>query len=648
MAKTTKNTMTIVDKDDSEKSRKPARYRPTSCTSGIIAHFLIDLTEEKIKMTEKGHISGVEIKDKDQLVSTMDEELGPIVSYSNPRVGPSGEDAPLLSKRVEQEVKMLCQWSKRRVVKEKLAMEESRVLDNGGQLLEKLIESCGPKYNPFRIFSKTELQKATNCYYQRCESSFSYGEFYIGIHEDRTVLVKKRIDDRMSNVARVLSEIAIALEIRDHKNIMKFLGCCLETKVPMLVYKYESKINLSNLLHGLKDKNLSSENHPSVLSWESKLKIVTDIAEAVTYMHVATSTPILHRNIKSSNIFLDEENVVKLFGFDLSLRIPLGEDHVEAAIEGTFGYLAPECLTDGLFTEKCDVYGFGCLLNEILTGMRPWEFGHWLTEEGSSSSSSVVDVVHALQGETLDKTEEDSTPSEHSSPVKEASAIDLYFSKEQLFDQVWIETEESELKVIPIWVYLKKVSSYLWTPHGIGKIANFIEYDIDKDLPSIIIIACKGIRKSNVEVEYNWIPIKCSECKVFRRSTLNCSKNVSIVKNISIVAKKAKPKASLSWAAKVETKDVAKTTKNTKTVVDKDSWDWEKPRKTVRYRPTSCTSGIIAYIPIDLTEEIIKMTKKEPISGVEIKDKNQLVSTTDEELGILFLTAVLVVNMPRY
>ncbi|KAF6158422.1 hypothetical protein GIB67_019461 [Kingdonia uniflora] len=90
-----------MDNDGWEKPRKTARYRPTSSTSGIISHISIDLTEEIIKMTEKGSISGVKIKDKDQLV--YDEELGPIVSFGNPRVRPSGEDASLLSKRVEQE-----------------------------------------------------------------------------------------------------------------------------------------------------------------------------------------------------------------------------------------------------------------------------------------------------------------------------------------------------------------------------------------------------------------------------------------------------------------------------------------------------------------------------------------------------------------
>ncbi|KAF6169701.1 hypothetical protein GIB67_004093, partial [Kingdonia uniflora] len=103
VAKTTKNTKTIVDKDGWEKPRKTARYRPTSSTSCIIAYIPIDLTEEIIKMTEKGSISGVEIKDKDQHVSTIDEELWPIVSFGSPRVGPSGEDASLPSKRTKQE-----------------------------------------------------------------------------------------------------------------------------------------------------------------------------------------------------------------------------------------------------------------------------------------------------------------------------------------------------------------------------------------------------------------------------------------------------------------------------------------------------------------------------------------------------------------
>ncbi|KAF6140395.1 hypothetical protein GIB67_013164 [Kingdonia uniflora] len=135
---------------------------------------------------------------------------------------------------------------------------------------------------------------------------------------------------------------------------MKILGCCLETKIPILVYEYPLNKNLSNLLH---ENSITKENRPPILSWESKLRIITEIADAVTYMHIATSIPSF-TDIKSCNIFLGEQNGVKLFGFDLSLKIPSGEEDVETNMSRTIGYIAPECMSGQPITEKCDVYGF--------------------------------------------------------------------------------------------------------------------------------------------------------------------------------------------------------------------------------------------------------------------------------------------------
>ncbi|KAF6159978.1 hypothetical protein GIB67_033062 [Kingdonia uniflora] len=227
----------------------------------------------------------------------------------------------------------------------------------------------------------------------------------MGIHEERYILLKT-CHNSTEGIKQLFEEAAIALEIRNHKNIMKFLGCCLETKV-VLVYECQSKRRLSNLLHDPKGA-LSSENIYSALSWGSKLRIATEIADAVTYMHISTSTPIIHRDIKSSNIFLDNQNVTKLFGFDHSLKMPLGDDHVEADVAGTVGYLAPEYCIESIFTEMCDVYGFGVLLLEILTEKIPlyqyydkeyFDKGH----SASCGQSSFNEDDQELNGSSVDK-----------------------------------------------------------------------------------------------------------------------------------------------------------------------------------------------------------------------------------------------------
>ncbi|KAF9617022.1 hypothetical protein IFM89_033092 [Coptis chinensis] len=90
-----------------------------------------------------------------------------------------------------------------------------------------------------------------------------------------------------------------------------------------------------------------------------------DIADAVTYLHLANSKTIIHRHISSDNIFLDQHFGTKLSDFGLSVSIPYGERHVDAQVVGTFGFTAPECIATGRYTEKSDVFGFGAMLTEL-------------------------------------------------------------------------------------------------------------------------------------------------------------------------------------------------------------------------------------------------------------------------------------------
>ncbi|KAF6174211.1 hypothetical protein GIB67_033743 [Kingdonia uniflora] len=320
---------------------------------------------------------------------------------------------------------MFSRWQSRHLLKKGFFTR------NGAILLEEVIKSVGPKYNPYRIFSEKELKIATNCYHS--DHILQNGGFYVlyrGIHEYRKILVKKFSDRSINNnISRIIDDFVISLQIRNHKNVLTILGCCLETEVPILVYEYSSNKTLSNLLHDV--------NRPSALSWESKLRIVTEIADAVTYMHISTSTPIIHRDIKPRSILLNGRNAVKLFDFDLSLKIPLGEDNVKPnMIVGTSGYLAPEYSMGQPITEKCDVYGFGTLLVEILMEMKPRELKllrdlDLADEEGSSSVGKLDNAatVPVLSSETLDQNEDGSTPSEFSRSFSLARANDLYSKK---------------------------------------------------------------------------------------------------------------------------------------------------------------------------------------------------------------------------
>ncbi|XVF31350.1 hypothetical protein REPUB_Repub16aG0138300 [Reevesia pubescens] len=158
------------------------------------------------------------------------------------------------------------------------------------------------------------------------------------------------------------NDIAIGSQLSVHKNVLKVLGCCLETQQPAIVYEFVGTKSLSACISATNDQPLP---------WKCRLKIASDLANAIAYLHSAFSRPVIHRDIKSSNIILDQNNVPKITDFGLCISIPEGQSHVEDAVIGKTGFAAPEYLTRGYLTEKTDVYHFGMLLIELLSGGKP-------------------------------------------------------------------------------------------------------------------------------------------------------------------------------------------------------------------------------------------------------------------------------------
>ncbi|KAK8552311.1 hypothetical protein V6N12_040912 [Hibiscus sabdariffa] len=234
---------------------------------------------------------------------------------------------------------------------------------NGGLLFQKKLSSNEGGLDKAKLFTSKELETATDQYNEnRILGRGGQGMVYKGMLQDgRIVAVKKSKTVNEEYLEQFINEIVILSQI-DHRNVVKLLGCCLETEVPLLVYEFIPNGTLSHFIH---DQN---EEYPR--SWNMRLRIAAEVASAVSYLHSSASVPIYHRDIKSSNILLDEKFRAKVADFGTSRSVSIDQTHLTTQVLGTFGYLDPEYFQSSQFTEKSDVYSFGVVLVELLTGQK--------------------------------------------------------------------------------------------------------------------------------------------------------------------------------------------------------------------------------------------------------------------------------------
>ncbi|KAK4803631.1 hypothetical protein SAY86_003448 [Trapa natans] len=209
-------------------------------------------------------------------------------------------------------------------------------------------------------FSYAELKAATNDFSPTNKlGEGGFGPVFKGILNDGTTIAVKQLSlTSRQGKSQFTTEIATISAVQ-HRNLVKLYGCCIEAGKQLLVYEYLENKSLDQALFGKKSLKLD---------WPSRYGICLGIARGLAYLHEDSRLRIVHRDVKASNILLDSKLTPKISDFGLAKLFDDKKTHISTGIAGTIGYLAPEYAMRGHLTEKSDIFAFGVVILEILSG----------------------------------------------------------------------------------------------------------------------------------------------------------------------------------------------------------------------------------------------------------------------------------------
>ncbi|MFQ6628577.1 hypothetical protein Gotur_008097 [Gossypium turneri] len=231
---------------------------------------------------------------------------------------------------------------------------------NGGLLLQQELHEQRVSIETVKIFTAEALKNATKNYDEsQIIGKGGFGTVYKGILNNGTeVAIKKSKVVDQNQIKQFIDEVIILNQI-NHRNVVKLLGCCLETEVLLLVYEFVS--------HGTLSEHIHCEDKASSISWAIRLRIATESAQVLSYLHFATSIPIIHRNVKPTNILSGRQLYCKSFGLRSSTVSSDGSNSVINNGRRNSWIFRPWILVYSATDRESDVYNFGVLLVELLT-----------------------------------------------------------------------------------------------------------------------------------------------------------------------------------------------------------------------------------------------------------------------------------------
>ncbi|GLT30801.1 hypothetical protein SLA2020_055880 [Shorea laevis] len=236
-----------------------------------------------------------------------------------------------------------------------------------------------------RRFQFRELQIATNNFSSKnILGKGGFGNVYKGFLQDGTIVAVKRLKDGSAAGGEIQFQTEVELiSLAVHRNLLRLYGFCITPTEKLLVYPYMSNGSVASRLQG-----------KPVLDWGKRKRIALGTARGLLYLHEQCDPKIIHRDVKAANILLDEYYEAVVGDFGLAKLLDHQDSHVTTAVRGTVGHIAPEYLSTGQSSEKTDVFGFGILLLELITGQRALEFGKAANQKGA-----MIDWVRKIHQE---------------------------------------------------------------------------------------------------------------------------------------------------------------------------------------------------------------------------------------------------------
>ncbi|KAK4490765.1 hypothetical protein RD792_001473 [Penstemon davidsonii] len=236
-----------------------------------------------------------------------------------------------------------------------------------------------------RMFQFRELQIATNNFSSKnILGKGGFGNVYKGYLQDGSPVAVKRLKDgsAVGGTRQFQTEVEM-ISLAVHRNLLRLYGFCMTATEKLLVYPYMSNGSVASRLKA-----------KPVLDWGTRKRIALGAARGLLYLHEQCDPKIIHRDVKAANILLDDYCEAVVGDFGLAKLLDHQDSHVTTAVRGTVGHIAPEYLSTGQSSEKTDVFGFGILLLELITGQRALQFGKAANQKGA-----ILDWVKKLHQE---------------------------------------------------------------------------------------------------------------------------------------------------------------------------------------------------------------------------------------------------------